>query len=134
MYPTHIAYFRNYIRIYNGFSHNGVHITTSTLTTVYWYEALIKIWNIKIVKLNKNISHICLPVHSTIWLVPIVSCCFTFSAFGLNTKKKIGGTLKLLNFLLWYTRMNFKNPWYRVSVNSSHSMWCKVTTYHIYGS
>jgi len=43
MYPTHIAYLSNYIRTDNGFSNSGMHITTSTLTTVYWYAALIKI-------------------------------------------------------------------------------------------
>ena len=38
----------NYIRIYNGFSNSGMHTITGTLTIIYWYAALIKIWNIKI--------------------------------------------------------------------------------------
>jgi len=32
-----------YIRIVNGFSKGGMHTITSTLTTVYWCAALIKI-------------------------------------------------------------------------------------------
>ena len=31
------------IRTDNGFSNSGMHTTTSTLATVYWYAALIKI-------------------------------------------------------------------------------------------
>ena len=50
-----VAYLMNYIRIDNGFSNDAMHIITSTLTTVYWYAALIKIWNINIIKLIKAI-------------------------------------------------------------------------------
>jgi len=50
MYPTHIAYFKNYIRTGNGFSNSGMRIAVSTLTTVYWYAALLKI--IKFVKVK----------------------------------------------------------------------------------
>jgi len=42
MYPTHVAYFRNYIRTDNGFLKHGMYTTASTLTIVHWYEALIK--------------------------------------------------------------------------------------------
>jgi len=48
-----MAHFMNYIRINNGFSNGGMHTITSTLTIVYWYAALIQIWNIKIIKFIK---------------------------------------------------------------------------------
>ena len=118
MYPTHAAYFRNYIRTDNGFSNSCTHTTTSTLTIAYWYAALISIWNIKIVKLsklNKYISHVYLPVHSIIWLVPIVSCCFKFSAFGLNTKKNYWWYIEFVKFNLMVHRNELQNPWYRLS-------------------
>jgi hypothetical protein len=53
MYPTHAAYFRNYIRIDNDFSNGGLCTTTSALTIVYWYAALIKFQNINIIKFIK---------------------------------------------------------------------------------
>jgi len=43
MYPTHVAYLRNYIRTDNGFLNSGMHTVSITLTIVYWYEILIKI-------------------------------------------------------------------------------------------
>jgi len=43
----------NYIRIDSGFSNGGMHTITSTLTIVYWYVALINIWNVKIIKFIK---------------------------------------------------------------------------------
>jgi hypothetical protein len=49
-FRTHMAYFMNYIRIDNGVSNGGTHTIISTLTIVYWYVVLIKIWNIKVVK------------------------------------------------------------------------------------
>jgi len=48
-----MAYFMNYIRLGDGFSNGGTHTITSTPTIVYWYATLIKIWNIKIIKLIK---------------------------------------------------------------------------------
>ena len=101
--PTHVAYFMKYIRIDNCFSNGGMHTITGALTTVYWCAAFIKIWNIKItkfIKLNKNISYIYLPVHRIIQLVPIVRCCFRFSAFGLNTKKNYRWYIEIVKFCI----------------------------------
>jgi len=36
MHPTHVAYFRNYIRTDNGFLNRGMYTTARTLTIDYW--------------------------------------------------------------------------------------------------
>jgi len=97
---THVAYFMKYIRTDNGFSNSGMHTITSTLTIVYWYAALIKIWNIKFNKLKKkNISHTHLPVHRIIYLGPLLVIVSDFQFLVLIQKRIINGTLKSLNFI-----------------------------------